>query len=39
MERIQIRGVRGSDSVQVASKSRMQGSPYSGPKESIKKLL
>ena len=34
MERMHIRGVLASDSAQVASKSRMHGSPYSGPKES-----
>lgn len=36
MDRIQIRGVLGSDSFQVTSRSKMRGSPYSGPKESKK---
>lgn len=35
IERMQIKGVLGSDSPQVASKSKIQGSPYSGPKESM----
>lgn len=35
MERMQMRGVRGSDSSQVASRLRIEPSPYSGPRESI----
>lgn len=34
MDRMQISGVRGSDSSHVVSRLRMQPSPYSGPRES-----
>lgn len=34
MDKIQINGVVGSDSVHVASKSKMHASPYTGPRES-----
>jgi len=37
IDKIQTRGVCGSDSSQVFSKSKMHASPYSGPKESVKK--
>lgn len=34
MDKIQINGVVGSDSVHVASKSKMHASPYTDPRES-----
>jgi len=36
IDRIQTRGVRGSDSAHVASRSRIMASPYSGPSDSVK---
>lgn len=36
IERMHIKGVQGSDSLQVASRSSIRASPYSGPKESKK---
>lgn len=39
IDRIQTNGVRASDSAQVASKSRICISPYSGPSDSEKKAI
>jgi hypothetical protein len=38
MDRMQISGVLASDSPHVASRSKMQGSPYSLPNESTTKF-
>ncbi|PSN54218.1 hypothetical protein C0J52_03546 [Blattella germanica] len=37
IDRMQMSGVRGSDSTHVASRSRMTASPYSGPNDSVKR--